>query len=147
MTTTIRRAGPDDLARIVEMGHRFLASVYAGRIGPPDPDRLAALAAWLLEDEQRALFVSESEAGLTGMIGLFLHPHAFTGELTATEMFWWVEPEARGHGLRLLQAAEAWARTAGAALLQMVAPDDAIERLYVRLGFQKVETSYRKELR
>ncbi len=145
--TTIRRATFADLPRIVAMGERFLREVYAGRLThPPDPERLRATAMWLLEDCDRAVFVAELDDKVIGMLGLFLHPHPFTGEQAASEMFWWVEPEHRGSGLKLLRAATAWAREAGATLLQMVAPGADVARAYEAMGFTKVETSYARRL-
>lgn len=129
------------------MGARFLREVYADRLDPPDPECLRTTAAWLLDGStDRTVFVAETATGLVGMIGLFVHPHPFTGQRTATEMFWWIDPEARGPGMRLLRAAETWARRAGAATLQMVAPDPAVERFYERVGFTRVETSYTRRL-
>lgn len=143
---SIRRATREDLDRIVAMGQRFLSDIYAHLLEPPDPVRLRATAAWLLEDDQRATFVSEVQGVLTGMLGIFLHPHPFTGATTASEMFWWVEPEQRGHGVRLYRAAVRWAKDAGATLLQMVAPGPDVARFYEAIGMSKVETSYQRRL-
>jgi len=137
----IRRARPEDLDAMVLMGLRFLEEVYPGKF-VPNPERMARTGAWLLEDDDRALFVSEKDDQLTGMFGVFVYEHPMTGERTATEMFFWVQPEHRGHGLRLLRVARAWAKEAGATALQMGAPSPEVERLYERLGLEKIETSY-----
>lgn len=141
MRTVMRRARPEDIPRVVQMGLRFLGEIYPGQL-VPNPDRMARTAAWLLEDDERALFVSEHAGQLTGMIGLFVYEHPMSGERTASEMFWWVEPEHRGHGVRLLKVARGWAKSAGATTIQMVAPGDDVERFYQRLGYTKVETAY-----
>ncbi len=137
----MRRARSEDIPRIVDMGVRFLGDIYPDKL-VPNPDRMARTVAWLLEDDGRALFVSEKDGQLTGMIGLFVYEHPMSGERTASEMFWWVEPEHRGHGVRLLKVARGWAKAAGARTIQMVAPGYDVERFYQRLGYTKVETVY-----
>lgn len=85
-----------------------------------------------------------------GAIGLLTFNDPFTGALTAQEAFWFVRPEARGTGLRLLQAAEAWCRNNHVRQFLMVAltaiHPDALERLYSRMGFTRLETVYYKDL-
>lgn len=140
---SVRRARPDDLARIVHMGLTFLGSVYAGSLpDPPDPDAMARTAAGMLDADDKALFVLEVNGAVRGMLGMFLFVHPFTGARTATELFWWVDPAHRGAGLRLLKAGQQWAREVGAGSLLMIAPGDDVARFYERLGYLKVETTY-----
>ncbi len=80
------------------------------------------------------------------MIGLVLYPHHLSGEWTAGEVFWWVEPEARGEGLQLMKQAEAWARGRGAAAIQMIAPSTQVGVIYRRYGYAPIETTYSKRL-
>ena len=141
-TRAIRRARPEDLPRIVEMGLRFLADIYAGKIETPDPDRMARTAAWLLDGDDQTLFVATRDSAIIGMMGLFVFEHPFTGRRTASELFWWVEPESRGHGMRLLKAGRDWAKAAGATTLQMIAPGIAVANFYERLGYTRVETTF-----
>lgn len=143
MSSVIRPARPEDVPAIVQMGLRFLADVYAGKIAHPDPDRMARTAGWLIDDDPtRALLVSEADGAVTGMIGVFVFDHAMTGERMASELMWWVEPSHRGHGLRLLTAARLWAKAAGATTIQMIAPTPEVEVLYTRLGYMKIESAY-----
>jgi GNAT superfamily N-acetyltransferase len=64
----------------------------------------------------------------------------------AFEVVWWVEPEARGDGVRLLRAAEDWAIEQGIGKMQMVAPNERVGALYERMGYLPVETSYQRTL-
>ncbi len=142
----IRRATLEDRARLIEMGQRFVAETpYAGLI-TIDPERLAVTVGSLLENPHAAVFVSGSDATLTGMIALLAYDHPFSGERTAFEVVWWVEPEARGDGVRLLRAAEGWARDQGIKKMQMVAPDARVGGFYQRMGYSPVETSYQRSL-
>lgn len=143
----IRDATEDDIPRLVEMGERFLTETgYHGRVAV-NPRAMARTVAQLLVSEQGAVFVSSDHAGtVIGMIGLLLFENPITGELTVSELFWWVEPEHRGHGVRLLKRGEQWARAAGAAAVHMIAPVPSVGQLYDRLGYEYLEATYMKAL-
>jgi GNAT superfamily N-acetyltransferase len=81
------------------------------------------------------------------MLALLIYPHPFSGETTAVELCWWMEPEHRGSGgLKLLRAAEQKAREAGATKLMLGAPSERTEELYQRLGLERVEVTYQRQL-
>lgn len=143
----IRRATLDDRDRIVEMGQRFAAETKYGGLIAVNPERLTVTVGGLLESPDAAVFVSGSDA-LTGMIVMSAYEHPFSGERMAFEFVWWIEPEARGtgDGVRLLHAAEQWARDEGIGKMQMVAPDPRIGEFYARMGYSPIETSYQRSL-
>lgn len=93
----------------------------------------------------------QQEAGqVTGAIGGVLYPDLYSGELVATEFFWFVRPGCRGGGIRLYKAFEAWARFMECKQIRMVhlmdSMPDQLARLYARLGYQPAETHYTKDL-
>lgn len=142
----IRRATVNDSERLMEMGMRFVAqTTYSGFIAAK-PERLIDTIGSVLMNPDGVILVSGSDASLTGMIAMLAYDHPFSGERTAFEVVWWVEPEARGDGVRLLRAAEDWAKEQGAGKVQMVAPDDRVGTLYRRMGYVPVETSYQRSL-
>ena len=141
----IRRATMDDHERLAELGQRFLESDYAGRT-KVDPARLYDSVGSIIANESGAVFVSGSDATLTGMIALLAYDHPFSGERTAFEVVWYVEPEARGDGVRLLRAAEDWARREGITKMQMVAPNQRVGDFYTRMGYEFVESSFQRSL-
>lgn len=142
----IRRATLDDTGRLLEMGQRFVAETDYARLITISPVALAAAIHSILANPNGAVFVSGSDATLTGMIAMLAYDHPFSGERTAFEVVWWVEPEARGDGVRLLRAAEAWAREQGITKMQMVAPNGRVGEFYQRMGYAPVETSYQRSL-
>lgn len=142
----IRRAMLSDMPRLIEMGQRFASSSeYAGRV-EVDPEQIAHSVAAMLDNPMAVVLVSGSDATITGMLLAVLYEHPFSGKLTATELAWWVEPEARGDGVRLLRAAETWARESGAVRMQMVAPNERVATLYQRRGYEALETVYQRSL-
>lgn len=141
----IRRALPEDMDRLIEMGQRFVAETeYAGLI-KADPERITETVMRIATNPDGAIFVS-GNGSVTGMIAMLIYEHPFSGERMASEMAWWVEPEARGSGVKLLRAAEEWARERGAVAVQMVAPTERVGALYSRLGYKAFETSYQRRL-
>lgn len=142
----IRDATAADIPRLVEMGTRFLTeTVYSGKV-PVNPPAMTRTLELLLASDLGALFVSDVGGVVTGMIGLLVFEHPITGARTAQELFWWVEPEHRGHGVRLLARGEQWAVAAGAERLHMIAPTPAVGHLYERLGYDFLESAYQKAI-
>jgi RimJ/RimL family protein N-acetyltransferase len=140
----IRPAVEADIPRLVEMGRRFLASSPYSKFLPENPESMRVLIAQLVG--WGTLLVSEAEGNVTGMIGFMVFNHPMSGEKIGGEIFWWVDPEARGIGLELLKQAEQAVREAGGKKMQMIAPDEGIEKLYQRLGYSQVETTYQRSL-
>jgi GNAT superfamily N-acetyltransferase len=142
----IRRALPEDMDRLIAMGQRFVEETSYRDLIRIDPRRLADTIFNVVTSPDGAVFISGSDATVTGMIAMVAYDHPYSGDRTAFELVWWVEPEARGEGVRLLRAAEQWAREVGALRIQMVAPDERVGTLYQRLGYAPVETSYQRSL-
>lgn len=140
----IRTATESDIPRLVEMGRRFRRETTYERFLADNPGRMAELGKQLLA--VNGLILSERDAEPTGMLGSIIHSHFISGERVAGEVFWWVEPEHRGEGLRLLQEAENRGRKAGAKYMHMIAPNERVSRLYERLGYEWVEATYQKTL-
>jgi GNAT superfamily N-acetyltransferase len=70
----------------------------------------------------------------------------------AQELWWWLAPEARGHGAgqAMYDAIEAWANEQGVSALFMIALEDErapqMEKLYTRKGFRPMERTFFKEV-
>lgn len=143
----IRTATVKDIPAIVRMGLRFAETEYQGFL-PATPEALTAMAHAVMDGQNAVLFVSEQSGDVAGMLAASSYVQPMTGETIATEMAWWMDPEARGsrEALRLLAAAETWAKSRGAAKFQMIAPTDHVGKFYERLGFTKIETHYQRSL-
>ena len=142
----IREAVAADIPRLVEMGRRFIReSSYRGRIGI-NPNALRQLMGKMVGLPSGVVFVSENDGKAIGMVGVHVYDHPMSGELFANELFWWVEPEERGCGMKLKKRAEAWARAMGAVRIQMTAPNDRIAQVYRASGYYKLEELYQRDL-
>ncbi len=143
---TIRPAVLADVPTLVDMGGHFLEQTAYRDVIAHSPAQMTALASFLIAGEMSTVLVAEQSGAIVGMMGLVAAPHFISGELSAGEVFWWMEPDARGAGLRLLRAAEQWARDKGANGLQMIAPDERVGAVYQRLGYRLIERSYFRRL-
>jgi GNAT superfamily N-acetyltransferase len=142
----IETATDADLDALVALGCEFRAAVYADLL-PENPAQMRVLAASLLASATGTILVARDAGVIVGMLGLTAFAHPLSGLWTVAELFWYVQPSARGLlGLRLLRAGERWARDRHALRLQVVAPTTDVETLYQRLGFHAVERSYEKSL-
>jgi GNAT superfamily N-acetyltransferase len=140
----IRLAGASDLPRLVEMGLRFRReSEYQAHISE-NASKIEETMGQLIA--RGGILVSERPGGLVGMIGIVLFDHFFSGERMAGEVFFWIEPEHRGDGVRLLREAEKWAKRSGALRMQMISPNDRVSHFYERCGYGFVEASYQRTL-
>lgn len=87
---------------------------------------------------------------LEGCFGAIVAEDLNDGELRANELFWFVNEDERGHGLRLFNAYEAEAERRGAKWISMIHLNGlhpvGLSRLYERRGYRAVETAYYKEV-
>lgn len=140
----IRPATEADIPRMVEMGQRFHDETTYQKHLPSNPEQMHKIGKQLIDLD--GLLVSEREGKIVGMIGFVVFPHFLSGELVCGEAFWWVDPEYRGEGIRLMREAEKSACARGAKKMQMIAPTDQVGHVYQRLGYEFVESAYQKSL-
>lgn len=140
----IRTATASDVPRLIEMGERFRSSSTYRKYLAGNSEQMRRFAEKIIDGD--GLLVSERSGKIVSMLGFVVFPHFMSGETTGGEVFWWVEPEHRGEGLKLLRAAEKCARSVGAKRFQMIAPSEDVEKLYELMGYEYVESTYQKML-
>lgn len=141
----IRHATLADVPRIVEMAERFFALSEYRELMTGSPVHLAAFAERLLAQNDATILVADAQ-GVVGMLAIYVFEHPYSGERVASELVWWVEPEQRGAGVRLLRAAEQWAAAQGAKVLQMIAPNARVGEFYAKAGYVPVETTFQRRV-
>ncbi len=146
--TVIRQAEAADIPRLVAMFAEFVASSQYAKYVGNDPKHSAAMMERLIGQDDSAVFVVDSEDGVIGMLGVMVFTQPFSGERIASELFWWLDPAHRGHGVWLLRRAENWARQHGAKHMNMMAPSDKprVAEIYEAIGYDFVERVYSRNL-
>lgn len=143
----IREATFDDIPKLLEMAERFIALAW-GRVGIPfDGESCERVLRGLIDGEHGILLVDEP---CKAMIGALVHTwHFNVNILTATELFWWAEPESKS-AMALWQEAEKRAEALGATTFNMGLQNHlraaALGRLYERRGYTPSEHIFITEL-
>lgn len=145
----IRPATEADIPRLVEMAEAFYATTDFAAHSPMSKPSAAGLAILCMRDG--VLLVAEDDAGaLHGMAVLYVSGCLFNVSLlTAEEIAWWIEPEARGGMLavRMLKAVEQACADKGVDVIRMAALKDsppAAIALYEKRGYARSDSHYMK---
>jgi GNAT superfamily N-acetyltransferase len=145
----IRIATDDQLDGIAQLGPKFWSE--SNLPGGFKPD--VFVENWkkiIARDQGCIIFNQDEKGGINGAIGLLVYQDINDGELVMQEAFWFVSPESRGFGLRLLKKAEEIAKMINVKRFVMThllnGYADKLSRLYPRMGFKALEINYIKHL-
>lgn len=143
----IRLATRDDLDAVVAIGRKSLANGPYSTIIKDVPKQVHELASFLFSNKDAVILVADDN-GIVGLLAFFISRHYFTGELTASEIIWYVDPESRpgGAAMQLMWEAERLATKMGAVWMQFTAPNEQVGNIYTRYGYKQIEVGYQKEL-
>lgn len=96
--------------------------------------------------EQGLVFVADCDGPIGLVLGLTMPSVANRSHLVGSELIWWVEPEYRGIGRKLLQSIQDAARDLGVSMWSMISLEatrpEVAERLYLSEGYEKVESTF-----
>lgn len=144
---TVRLAEIADLDAIVELGIETWPDAPFSQL-PPQRGWMRQSIARFLETRDAAGWLLCDGAELVGVLAVSLLDHWMTGQRIAVQWWWWIRPEHRnGQGLRLLREAESWAKSKGASAMHLLSINDNFDALCESLHYNKLETTYTKELR
>ena len=145
-TWSLRRLHALDDAQIDELADVLIDCVEGGAsvsFMHPLP-RERAVAFWRRVGQgvaagERALLVAEDARGLCGTVQLVLHqPESQPHRADLSKLLVHHRARRQGMGEALMRAAEATARECGKTLLVLDTANDEAERLYERLGWERV---------
>jgi GNAT superfamily N-acetyltransferase len=144
----IRKATASDLPGLYLM----IKGLFAEAKEPAKIKASAWILNWtkLIEMGMGVVLISEQDGKPTGAIAGFVHPDISDGVLTLSEAFWYVTPESRGHGIKLLKAFEDFAKSSGCERVMMIhlleINAEALSKIYARRGYKAIEIHYVKDL-
>jgi len=151
VAAVVRPWNPNDLDALIEMGMRFHHEAESYHNFKFSPHRVMESFFSVLNDTNQ-VGLCYDDGGIKGAIAGAIYPQFFSKGLTASELFLFVEPTARGGiiGKRLEKAFEAWATGMGASEIRVgVSAGIKSERtvgLYRKLGYNPTATQLRKVL-
>lgn len=144
----IRGATPDDVFDILILAKEFSKEAPSSHKWNKEKTEQFILSA--LQNTNMTIFVidvgGEIEGALVGLLSELYMSHT----VQATELAWFVSKDYRGKpaSIRLMKAFEKWAKESGANQVGMgdIEGISSLENLYNRLGYERAETVYLKEL-
>jgi predicted N-acetyltransferase YhbS len=149
MKGEIRKAQPEDLPALLDMGRDFFDHSANSAFTTFDENSLTAtLIALMSGVAGGSLLVAETDGEVVGMAACVVFPfYANHSTLIGQEMFWWVKPEHRkGIGGAILDELEAEAKRKGAKIFIGAnlsgERSAAFERLYRRRGYTPAENTH-----
>lgn len=146
--TLIRPLQPDEVPVLLEGARMFFDE---GKL-PGKLNEASFVEGWqkFLASGIGILFAAFEGDKFCGAIGGSVFGDFPTGDLVATEFFWYTLPGKRGSGLRLLRAFEDESRRRGAKRIAMIhladLNDEVMGKMYERLGYRLGEKIYFKTL-
>jgi GNAT superfamily N-acetyltransferase len=147
----VRRAETADMPSCLDMTARFHAASPISGVAPFDRDGMAVTLRGMTANPRAGIWLALLDSKPVGIAGALLYPLYFNPAYeVAQELFWWLNPDARGSGAgeKLFQTLQTWAKDNGASAVFMIAlADDRVDkmdRFYKRAGYQPMERTYMK---
>lgn len=139
----MRPADYHDLPDILRMGREFAKSI--GR----EIDREVFIPALerMIEDDNSLLGITEG-----GTVAGVLYPSFIDGQITAQELWWWVDKDQRQNGVGkiLMDTFEAWAKSHGATILLATSTHALkpriVGKIYAKRGYAPQEHVHIKRI-
>lgn len=147
--TEVRCAQPDDLLSCLDLTARFHAASPVSDVAPFDRDGMAVTLREMMANPRAGIWLATQNEVPVGIAGALMYPLYFNPAYEVVqELFWWLNPEARGSGAgeKLFQNVQDWAKDNQASAVFMVALDDdrisKTDKFYRRAGFSPMERTY-----
>lgn len=144
----VKELKAEELPQAAEIGLKFWQE--GALPGQLKPEVFVKNWTFLIGNGMGRIFGLYEDDMLVGALGSIVAPDLNDGEITATECFWFVDPNKRGNGVRLLLHFVDYAKEIGCVRVNMVhlfnKHADKLQKLYSKLGFSPVETHYIKTL-
>lgn len=141
----------DELKKVAEFGELFFKE--GSLPGKFNPSIFIKMWETFITNRSGVILGLFSKNGqLFGILGGLIYPDINSGDLTATEAFWFVKKDKRNGlgGIRLLKHFEKWAIARGAKRIIMVhlinINPEKMEKYYKTIGYKPIETHYVKEV-
>lgn len=141
----LRVATITDFDIIKSMVIKFVGTTeYADVYDEETIDRLIT-EVLLAPNEEKVAFLHGDQGFIAGMINPFIFGTEYK---VATELGWWVEPEARKTNVakELIGLFEAWAIKLGAKMITLISLDEHTGKLYEKNKYKLCERAYVRKL-
>ena len=150
----VRRAMIDDLTAYVRLAQAFHTASPMRETASFDVEGYSAFYVDALENPLMALWVAELDGAVVGITGALFYSLYFSPSTKIVqELWWWLNPDARGSGLgkQMFLAIEDWAVAQKASAVFMIALEntdsETMSAVYERFGYRPIERTFMKGVR
>jgi len=140
----LKIAEAEDADIVFEMSMKFIRDTGYDSISTEE-DIKSLIAEVLASPRNQSIIVMDDFGFIAGRATKF----PFGPDLIASEIAWWIDPEARGEskGSKLMDAFEYWAKNvAGCKFISMTSLNNTVEKIYRKKGYKLYERAYMKVL-
>ena len=142
----IRKARPEDKIGVCNLIQMFFEEELKVRGYAFDYEKAVKDYDIYIQNDAIVAFVLDNDS-IDGFIGGFVSEKVFLKGKTLSELMWYVKPEKRKYGLKLLKAFEAEAEKFGCDDIMMIGLEASkANDIYERLGYIKQESMYLKKV-
>lgn len=149
----VRKATLEDFPHYLALAREFHAASPMHNVIDLDAVGYEQFYTKAIHDDNIGIWIAEVGDDFVGITGALLYPIYFSpSNLVAQELWWWMTPKARGHGVgkAMFNAITEWAKAKNAKAVFMIALEDEnvdkMTNLYAREGFKPMERTYIKEV-
>lgn len=143
----IRRVELKEVKSVIEMAKRFENETA---FVPVDIDHATKMYSGLIGSGKGVMIALFKDDKVVGAIGGICGPDLHYPRTVGIETFWFVIPECRGDGVRLLNFFEQWAKEKGCDYTALVhladSHPESLKKLYERRGYDLVENHYMRRI-
>lgn len=142
----VRPALARDVPAIVDAAAEFAALAYPG--DHVDETHVDGVVCMAMQSDDALVAVLDDNDAFAGCFLATVGANPLTGKPVCAEVFFLVAPQFRGHGKRLLDYVENWARDRGCRGVALSRPESAERagKVFELWGYAPSERWYRKKL-
>jgi hypothetical protein len=148
----VRDATENDIFEMTALCLQFCKEIGTYKLlGFDSSKMMKSIESIITSDECLALVLTENDR-VEGLFLAIVAPALFSQTLLATELVWYVSPEARGNGssLSMVERFEVWAKENGAVMCSMFnmqsSDPEKSAAMYGKLGYKMAEATFMKEI-
>ena len=142
----LKLATVEDFSDVVDLAMEFSNQTPYGVL--PEQSKIEELVQGFINSPTSLVLLLLKEGRPTGLLIAVVNEFLLTRDKMASEIAWYVRPEARGYGFHLRKAYEFWAEHVQKVRFIHISSLDtpAVNKYLVRLGYTPTEKAFVKEI-
>lgn len=139
---------PKEIPKLIPLAHAFIEE--SGEDIPFDAEHFKHTWDQIYLTKTGSIIKYEKDGEIVGALGFLVYKDILSGQLKATETFWFVKKEHRGAGVLLLDEFERISKIMGVKKVMMAhlknLMPEKVKSIYLKKGYREVETQYERSI-